>query len=152
MTRTERPPNPLALALTLAATIAAIALVLLWQHPQLFLYVVAVFVATLALALGAAAFTFREQRDFWRGEAERQEAEYEDELQRLHDALSEAQIEAGVILPLPSLRIVQQRDGEHDRLPMSREEWDAVEAETVVHDAWLERLITQADPFEDGAS
>jgi hypothetical protein len=31
----------------------------------------------------------------------------------------------------PELRIVPpQRDGEHDRLAMSREEWDAIERET----------------------
>ena len=62
----------------------------------------------------------------------------------LAQQLAEAQIAGGVVLPFPSIP--------KQRLPMSREEWDAVEAETVVHDAWLERLVTQADPFEDGAS
>ena len=63
----------------------------------------------------------------------------------LAQQLAEAQIAGGVVLPLPGLstarvspsalrpdlRIIPpQRDGKHDRLALSREEWAAIERET----------------------
>ena len=101
---------------------------------------IALTVASFALAL--ALVDALDQIDAQNAEADRVERETEAEMQRLHQELAEAQIAGGTVLPFPSIP--------KQRLPLSREEWDAIEAETVVHDAWLERLITR--PFEDGAS
>jgi hypothetical protein len=87
-------------------------------------------------------------------------AAQDDHIAELEDALTDANRRAAAadglragIASVPLLRSVPtQSTGEHDRLPMSRVEWDAVEAETVVHDAWLERLVTGKPEPTDGAS
>ena len=127
-------------ALTLFAGPFILGVIVLYSQPQLFVWLLAWCGAAVVVASLYGAARLAQKNGELEAELERQEAEYDAELQLLHDALSEAQIEAGVILPFVP----------RQRLPMSSEEWRAIEAETVVHDAWLERLITR--PFEDGAS
>jgi hypothetical protein len=102
--------------------LAAPPLLVLIAFPSLALYVGAVGALVVIAALAAAAHQFREERDLYRERAElltRECDAHAAENARLTGARK------------PRLSVVPpQRDGEHDRLAMSREEWAAIERET----------------------
>lgn len=133
---------------TLALTVTVIALLAFTlQFPTAALWAV---VVALVLAVGglftlaAEAVGLRQELE----DAERHVEALEAEAQLLHleltetqgrlaDAVALAEHAPAPVVPLPgatyvpSLQIVPpQRDGEHDRLAMSREEWAAIERET----------------------
>lgn len=117
MTRQQRDPNPLGVALTVGTTIALCAGILLYRHPELILWLVALFGA--CITVGALLVA---------GEAREEAKGLRDQLRAEREAHA---AQRGDVVPVPLLRLIPtQRDGEHDRLAMSRDEWDAIERET----------------------
>jgi len=139
MTRTDPPPNPLAVGVIIAGIVVALDTILLIAHPGLWPWMLAIYAACALLAAGLVAYEFGAQRDEARGEVERLEREaqaLEEELDHVNAVLSEAALREFEVARAaeearPDLRIVgPQSTGEHDRLALSRAEWDAIVRET----------------------
>lgn len=122
---------------TVGTPIALVAILAATHRPALFLWYAAL--AWFLLGVGGIASALMQGGRVV--ELERALGEREDDVADLTAALAEATAtlaDARTVIPLrpvpldrPDLRVIPpQRDAEHDRLAMSREEWAAIERET----------------------
>ena len=142
--RTESPPNPLAVAWIIAGTIGALWVILLWHHRELLGWVIAVYVVCGVLGLLLMGYERWERKGETDTQPDRLDAleveclELLAENARLHALADEAallMVDPGPPTLAPGERpelyvIPAQRMGEHDRLALSIEEWDAIQRET----------------------